>query len=114
MNTDEIFEKAEMFCVLAAQEPDVYTEVYTHWNTLAQQHEHTGWKVMRGKTQHDKIMNHLQKAGSITVREALVEYSIQSLTKRIQELRGMGHNIVSKVKQHPITGQRYTRYTLQS
>ena len=63
-------------------------------------------------TQNAIIMKHLKKAGSITVREALVEYSIQSLTKRIQELRVAGNDIVSNVKRHPITGQQYTRYTL--
>lgn len=112
ITNDEIFELAETYAVLAAQEPDVYTDVYTHWNTQAQKLEHKGWKTMKGKTQHDKIMQHLKKAGSITVREAMVEYSIQSLTKRIQELREMGHDIVSKVKFHPVTGQKYTRYTL--
>lgn len=110
--TDEIFEKAEMYAVLAAQDPDVYTDEYTHWNNQAQKLEHKGWKTMKGMTQHDKIMKHLKKAGSITVREAMVEYSIQSLTKRIQELRELGHNIVSTVKFHPITGQKYTRYSL--
>ena len=65
-------------------------------------------------SQHDKILKHLRKAGSITVREALVEYSISSLTKRIQELRGRGYNIVSEWKNHPVTGQRYTRYKFDS
>jgi len=65
-------------------------------------------------SQHDKILKHLRKAGSITVREALIEYSISSLTKRIQELRERGHDIVSEWKSHPVTGQRYTRYKLHS
>lgn len=64
-------------------------------------------------TQHDQILKHLKKAGSITVREAMVEYSIQSLTKRISELRDRGHNIVSTVKHHPVSDQTYTRYTLE-
>ena len=63
-------------------------------------------------TQNAIILKHLRKAGSITVREAIVEYSIQSLTKRIQELREAGHEIVSNVKHHPITKQKYVRYTL--
>jgi len=74
--------------------------------------ENQGWKRRTGMTQNQKIIKHLQKAGSITVREALVEYSIQSLTKRVQELRQSGFNIVSTVKHHPITKQKYTRYTL--
>ena len=65
-------------------------------------------------TQQTKILKHLEKAGSITVREALVEYSVSSLTKRIHELRNQGHDIVSNTKTHPITGQRYVRYTLST
>ena len=63
-------------------------------------------------SQHKKILTHLEKTSGITVREAMAEYSIPSLTKRIQELRGQGYNIISTWKRHPITGQRYTRYTL--
>lgn len=61
-------------------------------------------------TQHQLILKHLRKAGSITVREAMVEYSISSLTKRINELRELGYDIVSVTKHHPVTGQRYVRY----
>lgn len=67
---------------------------------------------MAKTTQHTMILNHFKKAGSITVREAIVEYSIQSLTKRIAELRSVGYDILSQVKKHPITGQQYTRYIL--
>ncbi len=112
MNTDEIFEKAEALCVLATQEPDKYSEEYTFWNKEAQKLEHQGWKTMTGQTQHSKIMKHLKKAGSITVREAMVEYSVSCLPKRISELRELGNDIISIVKFHPITGQKYTRYTL--
>lgn len=114
MNTDQIFENAETLAVLAAQEPEVYADLYTYWNTQAQKHEHQGWKKMSGKTQHDKIMQHLKKTGSITVREAMVEYSVSSLPKRIQELRELGNDIVSNVKFHKVTGQKYTRYTLNT
>lgn len=62
--------------------------------------------------QHEQILKHLRKAGSITVREAMIEYSIASLTKRVHELRANGFDIVSNVKHHPVTGQRYVRYTL--
>ena len=63
-------------------------------------------------TQHTKIIKHLQTAKGLTVREAMIEYSISSLTKRIHELRGMGYDIESVRKSHPVTGQRYTRYHL--
>ena len=112
LNTDKIFENAETFAVLAGHDPEQYGKTYTYWNTEAQKLEHKGWKTMKGQTQHDKIMKHLRKAGSITVREAMVEYSVSSLPKRIQELRELGNEIVSNVKFHPITGQKYVRYTL--
>ena len=63
-------------------------------------------------TQHKMIIKHLETTNGITVREAMIEYSISSLTKRIHELRGMGYDIESIRKQHPVTGQRYTRYFL--
>jgi predicted DNA-binding transcriptional regulator YafY len=64
------------------------------------------------KTQHTKIIQHLKTAKGLTVREAMIEYSISSLTKRINELRTLGYDIESVRKQHPVTGQRYTRYFL--
>ena len=41
-------------------------------------------------TQNDLILNHMKRTGSITQREALIDYSVQSLTKRISELRIRG------------------------
>ena len=64
-------------------------------------------------TQQNLIIKHLQTTKGITVREAMIEYSISSLTKRIQELRDKGWDIVSNKKTHPVTGQRYVRYTLK-
>lgn len=61
-------------------------------------------------TQHQIILNHFKKVGTITQRDAIVEYSIQSLTKRIQEMRQLGYNILSMRKRHKVTGQLYTRY----
>lgn len=63
-------------------------------------------------TQNQQILEHMKRTGSITLREALIDYSVQSLTKRIQELRADGYKIKSVHKIHPTTGQRYTRYTL--
>ena len=65
-------------------------------------------------TQHTKIIKHLQTTNGLTVREAMIEYSISSLTKRVHELREMGYDIASNPKRHPVTGQRYVRYTLTS
>lgn len=65
-------------------------------------------------TQNEMIIEHMKRTGSITMREALIDYSVQSLTKRIQELRAEGYKIESVKKTHPTTGQRYTRYTLKA
>lgn len=71
-----------------------------------------GWRKKNGMTQNDKIINHMKKNGSITQREAFLDYSIQSFTKRISELREQGYEIVGTQKAHPVTKQSYTRYTL--
>ena len=63
-------------------------------------------------TQNTLIINHMLRTGSITQREALLDYSIQSLTKRISELRNRGYKIKSEKREHPTTGQRYVRYVL--
>ena len=62
--------------------------------------------------QHEQILTHLRKAGGLSVREALVDYSIQSFTKRISELRKAGYRIDGVKGKHPVTGQQYTRYVL--
>lgn len=63
-------------------------------------------------TQTTLILDHMKRTGSITMREALMDYSIQSLTKRISELRQAGYKIETEHKHHPTTGQRYARYKL--
>ena len=63
--------------------------------------------------QNTLILEHMKRTGSITQREALLDHSVQSLTKRISELRQAGYKITSEKKAHPITGQRYVRYVLK-
>ena len=65
--------------------------------------------------QTDIILCHLKRVKSkgLSQREAMLDYSIQSLTKRISELRDMGHRIKTIHKKHPVTGQRYARYVLE-
>ena len=65
-------------------------------------------------TQTTMILDHMKRTGSITMREALLDYSIQSLTKRISDLRKMGYRIKTERRLHPTTGQRYARYKLES
>ena len=38
-------------------------------------------------TQNAKIITHLRATKGLTLREAMLDYSIQSFTKRISELR---------------------------
>jgi biotin operon repressor len=63
-------------------------------------------------SQNDILLKHLRKTRSISQREALIDHGIQSLTKRISELRSLGYNIKTVHKKHPITGQRYARYVM--
>jgi hypothetical protein len=63
-------------------------------------------------TQHTLILQHLRATKGLTVREALIDYSIQSFTKRISELRKLGYAIEGIKGKHPVSGQRYTRYVL--
>lgn len=108
---DQLFALAELLAILAVRHTWLIP-LYEEMTGRAQRLENHGWKVRSGMTQNDKILKHMKKAGSITVREAMVEYSVQSLTRRIADLREAGHNIVSKVKYHPISGQKYVRYSL--
>lgn len=66
-----------------------------------------------GTTQNKLLLAHFKKAKSISQREAMVDYSIQCLTKRIQELRDAGYNIITEIRKHPITKQRYARYVMK-
>lgn len=111
MSEDLLFNMADHAVLRAVAE----TKVVPYWKrlmTIISQYEHQGWKKRNGMTQNQKIINHMLKNGSITQREAILDYSIQSLTKRISELREMGFDIRKEVRQHPVTGQSYARYFL--
>ena len=43
-------------------------------------------------SQNDKILDHLQKVGSINFLEAWTLYSMRSLTRRIKDLREAGRH----------------------
>ena len=58
------------------------------------------------------VWRHMNDAGSITQREAIADHSIQSLTRRISEIVAAGIKIEKERKTHPLTGQRYMRYSL--
>jgi hypothetical protein len=63
------------------------------------------------KPQLKTILKHLNTTGSITNREAIVEYNIMSLPRRINDLeQDYGVQFKREMKAHPVTGQRYVRY----
>ena len=65
-------------------------------------------------SQQNKILNNLRATKGMTLHKALLDYSIQSFTARIAELRKMGYAIDGIKSKHPVTGQRYTRYVWRS
>lgn len=60
--------------------------------------------------QAETVLAHLKAHGSITQRESLLDLKVQSITKRISELRAAGHSIVRDDRVHKTTQQRYARY----
>jgi hypothetical protein len=62
--------------------------------------------------QLDTIMKHLQTVGSISNLEAITQYNIMSLSRRICDLESFGNTFNRVRKSHPVTGQRYVRYHL--
>lgn len=69
-------------------------------------------KLTRKAPQKVRLLAHLKSVGHISNREAILDHHIIDVSKRIQELREDGVPITSVWKKHPLTGQRYTRYSL--
>lgn len=116
MSDDLLFRMCDVAC-LRAWNGNGFDElgwgpIHRRLMTMCLKRENSGRKKQMGLTQNQRIINHLKRTGTITQREALIEYSIQSLTKRISELRDDGYDIRSKVKHHPITKQKYVRYEM--
>ncbi len=55
------------------------------------------------------LLQYITTHGSVTQREALMDLKIQSLTKRVSELRNY-FDIATEFRHHKTTGQRYARY----
>lgn len=111
MSEDLLHHMADVACV-RAWDDEGWGPYHRKLLTMSLKTEQFGFKKRTGMTQNDKILNHIKRSGSITQREAMLDYSIQSFTKRISELRESGYDIVGLVKRHPTTGQSYTRYSL--
>ena len=69
------------------------------------------WKIGMLTPQAQIVLDHLLTTKTITQREAIMDHSVQSLTKRISELRQHGFDIGGDWKVHPTTRQRYMRYS---
>lgn len=111
MSTDLLLSLTEKAGVLAARD-EKWGPTYRRLLSLTDGLD-TGWKNRSGKmTQNELIINHMKKNGSITMREAFLDYSIQSFSKRISELRDSGYDIRGLRRKHPVTNQEYTRYYL--
>ena len=48
---------------------------------------------MKRTTQAARVLDHLKRFGTITSREAIAEYGIMQLPRRIYDLRRAGHRI---------------------
>lgn len=109
-NTDPVFERAEGLALEATADPILIPD-YIEATKAAQALEGApGWKGRTRMTQVEKIINHLKKTGSITQREAYLDYGIQSFHRRMTEVKEAGHVVYGKLMKHPTTGQEYTRY----
>jgi hypothetical protein len=58
-----------------------------------------------------KIINHMIHVGSISQREAYLEYGVQNFSARISDIRKL-IPLKGEVRRNPVTGQKYTRYSL--
>ena len=63
-------------------------------------------------TQAQIILRHIKSLGSISPQEAYRDYQITRLAARIFDLKKAGYHIETEMREHPLTGTRYARYTL--
>lgn len=67
-------------------------------------------------TQCEKILRHMQVAGSITAFDAMKEYGCMRLAARIRDLKGKGHRItkVTETRNNRFgDAVSYARYSLE-
>ncbi|MDR3473431.1 MAG: helix-turn-helix domain-containing protein [Devosia sp.] len=57
-----------------------------------------------------KIITHVNRVGYITVRAAMMDYGIGSLSRRMSDLQERGFTVTTQQRTNPGTGQRYVRY----
>jgi len=58
------------------------------------------------------ILAHVERAGHITSRHALIDHGIQALPRRMADLKELGYRVRKEYVKNPATGQRYMRYAI--
>lgn len=111
--TSDPFEHAEALAVAAVEKPELEPE-YRRVTAKAKKLEGTRPAFSRkSETQLDKMLKHMRRTGSITQREAYMDYGVQSFHRRIADLRQLGYRLRGEPRVHPTSGQSYTRYFLE-
>lgn len=114
---DIIFECADKYCVEALKENPEVIKAYSYFDALTYSLERGNTymsrkRVKANKTQVEQILEHLRKAGSITMQEAYLQYGVTSFFRRLTDIEEMGHRLIRIRKVHPVTGQEYTKVKL--
>jgi Helix-turn-helix domain len=109
MSEDLLFHISDVSCV-RAWDDEGWGPVHRKLLTMCVAREHNGWKKRTGMTQTQLMLAHMLRTGSISQREAFLDYKVQAFTRRIADLRELGYKIVREYRKHPTTGQRYARY----
>lgn len=65
-------------------------------------------------TQADVVLKHIQKNGSISSFEAILDHGITRLAARIHDLKQRGLEFTTETRKNNATGKRYARYALKS
>lgn len=112
--SEDPFEVAENLAILATNDPELIPQYLKATKAAMALEGSPGWKGKTKMTQVEKILHHIKKAGSITQREAYLDYSIQSFHRRIADIRELGIELVTETKTHPTTGQEYSRYRFKN
>jgi hypothetical protein len=112
MSEDLLYHMADVACV-RAWEDEGWGPYHKRLLTMCVKLDNPGRRKV-AVTNKTRILAHLTRTGSISIREAMLDYGISggSLSKYMSMLRLDGYPIVRHFHKHPITGQRYARYSL--
>lgn len=69
--------------------------------------------MKKARTQVEHLVSHMQRIGPISVREAMLEYKVGSLSRRMVDIQEMGYKVVKFDRVNPVTNNVYVRYGLE-